>query len=457
MDAKQWLRQKRPEDDRLEYKSREVGNKKVAKELAAMSNADGGIVILGVREDDDGKPRTFEDIESTDNVARGVSDVLNERVEPFPDFNTESFNFEGKTLLALSVPSSDQLHSYYHERIEEPVFLTRRHTEIRYLSGHEVNEYFKEVYEEQFPDSSREELLRLPDDRLETQFDEYFIEAPDGHISKICLFSDIYHPGNPQRITMGTSYIPEERAEHILACLDAVFDISIGDAYFTINQSNGAWIGQGYYNFVSNLRSRDERYRLVRESGYDLDLYKHDQAVLVTRFGMVYPESTLLLYAAPFKNMEGYRYLNINFLISGTPTDIRPLIEFSERTKIRLNPSEGVKITSDAIQNPSAIPVKVVQRTIRSESVGENTHRSVDGAICVNPFFDNEEWLQKYTNISQPVPIANYKKLYAFLHHWDDPEDPEEYNTQQFRVYDWNEFAKSTYANVKEVRFGINW
>lgn len=454
MSIEQQIRQNEPENIRLEYTSKEAGSHKIARELVAMSNADGGTIVVGIRDDDNGCPDELENVENTDDIARSASDVLYERVAPPLEFESELIEIGGSTLLSLSVSSSEQLRSYEHKRIEEPVFPVRRQTEVRYLSGNEVNQHFDEVYsqrEQKFSD----DLLRLPDEELETGLEEYFIEAPDGHISEICLFSDIYYPGDPTRIRLSDDYIPEQKAEHIFACLDAIFDISMGDAYFTLNQENGAWIGRGFYNFVSNLRNREKRYQEIHESGYDLEMYGNEQAVLTADFGMVYPESTVVIYAAPFSNEDGYRHLTVNFLINGNPADIRPLIEFSERANLLLTTSHKTKIHSDGFKNPSRIPVEVTERTTRSSFIGEG--RSIDGAFCANPFFGREDLLKRELEVKRPIPLAKYKEIYGFLHHWDEAESPEEYDTEQLVVRDWNSFTEGVYANVKEIQFTINW
>lgn len=454
MNLKQQITEKEPEGIRLEYTSKEATSHKIARELVAMSNAEGGAIVIGIRDDESGRPDQLENVESTDDIARSASDVLYERVQPPLEFDTELVEIDGCTLLALSVTSSDQLRSYEHKRIEEPVFPIRRQTEVRYLSGSEVNEHYEEVFARQNRRDS-DELLRLPDETLDSENDEYFIEAPDGHISEICIFSNLYYPGNPTRIRVSTDYIPEQKAEHIFASLETIFEISIGDANFTLNQENGAWVGKEYYNFVKNLRNRQERYRAVHESDYDLSLYGNEQAVLVADFGMVYPESTLIVYAAPFSSEDGYRHLTLNFFTDGQPVDVRPLIEFSERTNLDLYTSYKTGIHGEGFENPSRIPVDVVERTTRSGSWGDGA--SVDGAICENPFYDRENLLRSELDVDRPIPLANYRELYGFLRDCDDSDSPSEYESEALVVRDWNSFTEGVYANVKEVQFSINW
>jgi hypothetical protein len=454
MNVEQRIRREEPEDLHLEYTSKKATSHKIARELAAFANAEGGTIVVGIRDDENGSPDEIEDVRNTDDIARSASDVLYERVAPPLDFDSELIEIDSCTLLSLSVSPSEDLRSYEHKGIEEPVFPVRRQTEVRYLSGNEVSQHFEEVYSQQNQKYS-DELLRLSDEELETGLEEYFIKSPDGHISEICLFSDIHYPGDLRRIRVSDDYLPEQKVEHIFACLDAVFDISVGDAYFTLNQENGAWIGRGFKNFVSNLRNREKRYTDIIEGDYELELYGDEQAVLTADFGMVYPESAVIIYAAPFSNEEGYRHLTINFLIKGDPIDVRPLIEFSERTDLYLGTSEETNIIADGFEDTSSIPVEVIERTTRPNSIGEGG--SVDGAICGNPFFGRDELLNQELKFGNPSPLAKYEKLYGFLHDWDDPRDPHKYDAKRLVIHDWNSFTEGVYANVKEVQFGINW
>lgn len=454
MNLEEKIRRGEQESERLEYKSKEVGPRKVAKEIAAMSNAVGGAIVLGIREDSHGRPDRIQNVTSSDEIARSISDVLSHCVEPIPEFSTNILDIEGKTQLAILVEGTDNLLSYEHDRIEEPLFPIRRQTEVRYLSGHEVQNYFEERLGT-LSENDNEELLRLPEP--EGGISNYFIECPEGHISELCLFTPHYFPDNPHRVMAQLDYIPEERAEHVFAVLDSLFGLSVPECHFTINQSNGAWIGSGYRNFVANLRNREDRYSQSEDSGYQLELYDHDQAVLACDLDIGYPESSLLIYAAPFTSQPGYRHLTVNFLIDGQPVDVRLLIEFAEKSNVNLTTAERVEIPTDGIQRPERIPVDIVERTTRTVEFESDSEASVDGALCENPFYGKRELLQNELDIGRVVPLSNYRTLRSFLRDWDRPENPHEYATQHFHVTNWDDFTQGIYANVKQVHFSINW
>lgn len=446
-----------PEDEQLEYKDKESKNRDLAKELTALANSRGGFLVLGVRDDDEGQPELIQSVDEPHSRSDAVTNVIYDRVEPNLEFETLPFEIEGKELVSFQVAKSPTLHSYLNPKIEEPVFPVRRNTRVAYLHGHEVDEHYRNRYQDPEEDEDSSGLFRLRDEDLPEPCN-FFIRAPDGHISEICLFSDVIYPNDPVRLTMKADQLSSEEAEHTFAMIDSIFDLSIAESSFTINQSNGAWVGKGFENFVSNLRHQEERYREVREDqGYDLDIYKHDQAVFISDFGMVYPESVLIIYVAPFHRYEGYRHFALNIITDGMPVDIRPLIELSERTDFPLSNAKDVSILRDGIKDPSRVPVEVVEHSTRPSTLPGDTSTTIDGAVCKNPFFNKQALAERELSLDSLDPLAQYEHLYGYLMHTDDIDDPREYHTRSLTVADWNEYTRSVYANVKEVQFSINW
>lgn len=451
MDLRERINRGDPEDSRLEYKSKEVKNQKIALELAAMANSQGGSLVLGVRDNDDGEPETIQNVENPHERVEAVTNVIYDRVEPNLDFNSDTPQVVGNTIIGFTVEQSSTLHSYLNSKIDEPVFPVRRNTRVGYLHGHEVAQHYEDRME---GSESEDEYLRLPDG----DSSNHFIRAPDGHISDVCIFSNVYYPGNPVRIHVRAGHLHEAQVEHIFAVLEDLFSISNGESSFTINQSNAAWIGRGFDNFVYNLRAQEERYtEAEQEFDYELDLYKNEQAVFISNLDIVYPESTIIIYAGPFTGNKGYRNIAINFLIDGNPADIRPLIEFSERTDLLLSQAHEVSIPTDGIRDPGQIPIKTLEKSVRGDIPQNEDHRTVDGIICVNPFFDHLEFLEQELDIEALSPVTKYERIFAYLRDWDYVDEGNEYYAKRFLVTDWNEFTRGIYANVKEIRFDVNW
>lgn len=451
MDISERIERGDPEDSRLEYKSKEVDNQKIALELAAMANSQGGSLILGVRDNNDGEPDLIQNVSNPHERVEAVTNVIYDRVEPNLDFNSDTPRVDENTLVAFTVDQTNTLHSFLSSKIDEPVFPIRRNTRVGYLHGHEVAQHYEARVE---GDESDEEYLRLPDG----ESSNYFLRAPDGHISDICIFSNVYYPGNPVRIDVRAGRLHDIEVEHIFAVLEDLFSLSNGESSFTINQSNAAWIGRGFSNFVYNLRNQKERYsEAEQEHDYNLDLYGNEQAVFISNLDMVYPESTIIIYAGPFVQHDGYRNIAVNFLIDGHPADVRPLIEFSERTGLPLSQAHDVAIPTDGIREPNRIPVKVIDKSVRADVPQSEDHRTVDGVVCVNPFVKHLEFLEQELDLEGLSPVTKYECLFAYLRDWDYVDEDNEYEAKRFLVTDWNEFTSGIYANVKEIRFDVNW
>lgn len=440
-----------PEDSRLEYKDKAEDNPDIALELAAMANSQGGSLILGVRDNDDGEPEVIQDVPNPHVRVEAVTNVIYDRVEPNLEFDVATPRINGNTIVGFTVDQSSTLHSYLHPKMREHLFPVRRNTRIGYMHGHEVAEHYENQIDS---DDSDKEYLRLPDG----ESSNHFIRAPDGHISDICIFSNRYYPGKPVRIHVRAGHIHNIEAEHIFAVLEDLFRLSSGESSFTINQSNAAWIGKGFYNFVYNIREQEERYeRAEKEYDYEIDLYGNEQAVFISNLDYAYPESTIIIYAGPFVEIDGYRNVAINFLIDGYPADVRPLIEFSERTDLHLSQAHEVSIPTDGIRDPGRIPVEVVDKSVRSDIPASEDHRTVDGLVCLNPFFRKLETVNHLLDLEDLSPLTKYDRLFAYLRDWDYADEDKEYEAKRFLVTDWNEFTRGVYANVKEIQFGANW
>ncbi|WP_439027192.1 AlbA family DNA-binding domain-containing protein [Haloarchaeobius sp. DT45] len=445
MDTAERINQGDSEDEKLDYKAKGVSPIKIAKELVAFANAKGGSVVLGVPEDD-GRPAKIQNIEHPHHEADNVSDAVSDRVMPTLEFERKILNIEGNTVIELSVTSSERIHSYKHPKIDEPVFPVRHNATTRYMHGHDLEDRANRFASSSPEKESDSDLLRLPEEEVDQSFGNFFIKAPEGHISDICIFSKIHYPGNPVRVTLKGSQLLNREVEHIFAVLESLLGISNMDSTFTINQSNAAWIGSGFQNFVANLRNQEVRYEnATQDEEYDLDLYKHEQAVFISDFGIEYPESVLIIYAAPFVNHDMYRYFVVNLIIDGQPVDVRPLIEIQENTELLLDTGIDVTISSDGIRQPSRIPVKPTELSVQDGYV--------NGALCQNPFYNRRELLERELEIERVDPLSKYSDLYCHLMNWHDEDEQVEYESLRFVVTDWDEFTKGVYANVKEVQF----
>ena len=95
------LRIAQGEDSRTQFKRGPIGVAKLATELAAFSNAEGGVILFGV--DDDG---TVVGLDKTAKKALDVelSNAANDNVRPSVYPRTEFHTISGKQILVVSVP-----------------------------------------------------------------------------------------------------------------------------------------------------------------------------------------------------------------------------------------------------------------------------------------------------------------------------------------------------------------
>ena len=98
------------ESERLELK--EKFNDSIAKEVVSFLNANGGTILLGIR--DDG---TVVGVDKIDETLRKVSDVITSQIEPNPqDEISSELRFDGgKTVIAINIKKGAR-HLYCQKR-----------------------------------------------------------------------------------------------------------------------------------------------------------------------------------------------------------------------------------------------------------------------------------------------------------------------------------------------------
>ena len=99
------------ENSGIEFKRDVVANHRLAKELVAFSNFEGGMVLLGV--DDDG---TIAGL-TRDNLEEWVMTACRDKIRPgiIPSFQTIRDVESGKDVAVVQVPRGGDVHSQWHE------------------------------------------------------------------------------------------------------------------------------------------------------------------------------------------------------------------------------------------------------------------------------------------------------------------------------------------------------
>jgi hypothetical protein len=79
-----------PESEDHEYKSQAPERDELAKDVAALANAGGGVIFVGVDEDRLGVAEALVDVDSDDAEFRRVTETITARIHPFPSFRLRS-------------------------------------------------------------------------------------------------------------------------------------------------------------------------------------------------------------------------------------------------------------------------------------------------------------------------------------------------------------------------------
>jgi len=104
-----------PEDKMLDFKrdlkvDTDSDKKELAKDVCAFANSSGGIILIGVNQDNDAKASelTGVDIESEDELVRRIQQILKARVSPkIPGIRFRKIDLEnGKSVFVVEIPKS---------------------------------------------------------------------------------------------------------------------------------------------------------------------------------------------------------------------------------------------------------------------------------------------------------------------------------------------------------------
>lgn len=92
------------ETQEVEFESSMPSPQDIAKHVAALANTNGGMLILGVRE-----PGEIVGID--EHRARESTEMAQQYLAPVPEMKVQALQVQGHTVVAVQVPSSDELHS----------------------------------------------------------------------------------------------------------------------------------------------------------------------------------------------------------------------------------------------------------------------------------------------------------------------------------------------------------
>lgn len=151
------------EDCHLDYKERpyqsnDYGTAELAKDVTAFLNADGGYLIVGVKEDGTGRAVGFVNVDDPEGVRRSIIDRCLARIDPRPPhLSVGLLTVDGKNVVIVHVAESDRKphcacpdaeHHYFWRRYEDGNKLMTT-AEIREcLEGDRIERALSELHRE---------------------------------------------------------------------------------------------------------------------------------------------------------------------------------------------------------------------------------------------------------------------------------------------------------------------
>src|SRR3989338_7722642 len=145
-DLQDLINNKIEESTNLEYKSLESlnNNTEVAKDISAMANSEGGIIIYGIAEDKNGFPEMIEwssDKGLKDKIDQVLSSRINRKIENCRIKEVCSNEDNKKFVLVVTVPRSD-LAPHQSTNAEVKKYYRRSNSRVREMEHGEIEDLF---------------------------------------------------------------------------------------------------------------------------------------------------------------------------------------------------------------------------------------------------------------------------------------------------------------------------
>lgn len=451
MDVVRCIENELDESLNLEYKDKRAGNHDIVKELVAFSNASGGTLILGVREDA-GKIEQIQDVTDFSQREETVNQIISSNVQPPIQVDCGEHEVGGKTVVSFSVDETEQVHSFSEG--SQPVYPRRQGSTIDYMGAQEVR---NRMQGDLSPPSQHEEEHSPLDNPLDEEIqmvdipDIHFSPIPEGYINRVCTFSSVHWPQNPYSANILLGEPTNEELIEIFTALVSFFQFRTDTSWFTIHQQTGAWFGRGIHDYLSALLQEDYRMAKVPEE-YDLTTYKNAIGVFVGEIESPYPESCMLVHVEPWHGRGHCRRMTIEIIFNGVPLDTRPIENFLGELEAGMTNAEKKSISKDIFPHPDKLPVETL------DLIGSPWKDDfVSDAVCQNPLFGNEDAISAYMDLFDSGGIAEYQYIPGHIRDHHPRAEPKEYDSTGFVVTEFDEIGERIPVSLHNVDFKINW
>ncbi|MCK5449425.1 ATP-binding protein [Candidatus Pacearchaeota archaeon] len=146
-DLQELINNKIEESTTLEYKSMDslTNNAEIAKDISAMANSEGGLIIYGIKEDAEKYPEEIEwssDKGLKDKIDQVLSSKITRKIEGCNIKEVQSDRDNKKFVIVVNVPRSDIAPHQSNKSVEVKKYYRRSNSRIREMEHGEVEDLF---------------------------------------------------------------------------------------------------------------------------------------------------------------------------------------------------------------------------------------------------------------------------------------------------------------------------
>lgn len=278
-------------------------------------------------------------------------------------------------------------------------------------------------------------------DRTEytNEFDYKFQKYDDDTRSpRTYTFGEIEETKNfNYRLTLSGKRIELERFRNVLSHIQKEFTNSRTKPAFSIRQNEGMWYGIGLANLLTAIENKSRRYETY-ENEFRLDYYKKEYFSVMWRFS----GSLFQLSGSIRKNSETLQLKRLDFSIAteGIPSNTQRYIDLAEKFDLGYSNINRRDETNILQYSPNTNSGEELQLEI-DEGLQVNKPAGdmiAGGAIFHNPFYQNDELIQKKfgddIKYQAKWPLQNLPYLFCYLNGSDRQREKRKYVLEKLTV-----------------------
>lgn len=274
-------------------------------------------------------------------------------------------------------------------------------------------------------------------------------------VGGVTLFSNfgegIYD--DPTVVRVSENNIATDQAEGILAELYHRFVLDQGR--YSIHQKNAAWYGDGgvddFFYWLDNL---DELYRQSPED-YDVKYHRAASAAFIS--SAPFPAKHVLVYATASRsgNLEKF---GIEFVIDGFPIEGGEFSQFADTVGVSLSHAETWSADYEAADELQRVDIGADGPiTLNRKLTREGEEEVIEGVVCENPFYRNEEAAERTFEDAQIQRAAQGVKLFpGRLKHTADEDMRYDLFATRFGFSNLRYLTRAPFSLIN-VNFEANW